>query len=85
MTMVKKSITVTSQQAQWIEEQVASGHYGNDSEIIREALREKQMRQAEIEFIRGELIKAEASGYTERTPEEIREEAKARLRREGRI
>jgi antitoxin ParD1/3/4 len=62
MSMVKKSITLTKRQNQWIQAQRASGDYGSDSELIREALREKQMRMAEIEVIRAKLIEGEESG-----------------------
>ena len=80
MSMVKKSITVTDQQAAWIQSQIASGHYGNDSEVIREALREKQLRTAELEAIRARLVAAEQSGFTEQTPAQIRDEVKAELK-----
>ena len=71
MAMIKKSITVTDQQENWIQAQMATGHYGTDSELIREALREKQMRTAEIESIRAKLIKAEENGFIDKTPEEM--------------
>ena len=51
MAMVKKSITVTGHQEAWIQSQLASGNYGTESELIREALREKQARLANIERI----------------------------------
>ena len=50
--MIKKSITVTEKQEAWIQAQLASGHYASDSEIIREAIREKQTRSVEIDRIR---------------------------------
>ena len=80
MPMVKKSITVTDQQAEWISEQIGSGHYGNDSEVIREALREKQQRTAELEALRAKLIAAEESGFSDKTPREIFDEIKAELK-----
>lgn len=83
MTMVKKSITVTDQQAAWIQGQIASGHYGNDSEVIREALREKQLRMAELEALRARLMEAETRGFTSQTPEDIRAELKAQLKGDG--
>ena len=79
MPMVKKSITVTDQQAEWISEQIGSGHYGNDSEVIREALREKQQRTAELEALRAKLIAAEESGWSKLTPEDIRQKVKSEL------
>ena len=71
MGMVKKSITVTDQQESWIQQQLATGNYGTDSELIREALREKQNRTSEIEAIRALLIEGEESGISTKTPDEI--------------
>ncbi len=85
MGMVKKSITVTDQQDAWIQSQMASGHYASDSEVVREALREKEMRTAEVEAIRARLIASEESGFSDRTPEQIRQDAKAKLKKDGRL
>ena len=45
MAMVKKSITVTEQQDSWIKIQIETGHYGNESEVVRELIRERQLRE----------------------------------------
>jgi antitoxin ParD1/3/4 len=79
MAMVKKSITVTGQQESWIQAQMATGNYGTDSELIREALREKKMRMDEFQLIRSQLIEGEESGIGIRTPEEILEDSKQAL------
>jgi antitoxin ParD1/3/4 len=83
MAMVKKSITVTDQQEDWIQQQMNSGHYGTDSELIREALREKQNRMAEVEAIRTLLIEGENSGVSKMTPEELIEAVIENRRRNG--
>lgn len=84
MAMVKKSITVTDQQESWIQSQMATGNYGTDSEVIREALREKQERDAEIEYIRAKLIaserRLEEEGYSERSVKDIMNDV---LKRKG--
>jgi antitoxin ParD1/3/4 len=85
MAMVKKSITVTDQQEDWIQQQMNSGHYGTDSELIREALREKQNRMAEVEAIRTLLIEGENSGVSKMTPEELIEAVIEKRRRNGRL
>ncbi len=85
MAMVKKSITITDQQDQWIKAQMATGNYATDSEVVREALREKQERDAEIEVIRAALIEGEQSGISDRTPEEIFAAARERLRADGKL
>lgn len=71
MGTVKKSISLTDQQADWIKGQIATGNYNNDSEIIRAAIREKQEREAGIEAIRAALIEGEQSGMSDRTPQQV--------------
>ena len=75
MPMVKKSISITDQQDSWIKSQISSGHFGNESEIIRELIRERQIREqetsAEIIAIRAALNEGEKNGMSMRTPDEI--------------
>ena len=82
MGMVKKSISITEQQDNWIKAQIETGHFGNESEIIRELIRERQMRQqespAQIEATRAALIEGEQSGFTDRSVDEIWEDARRR-------
>ena len=85
MPMVKKSITITDQQDQWIKAQMATGNYATDSEVVREALRQKQERDAEIEAIRAALIEGEQSGISDRTPEDVRAAVLDRLRKNGQL
>lgn len=88
MPMVKKSISVTDQQNLWIKAQVDTGHYGNESEVLRELIRERQIREQEtpeeIAAIRAALVDAEESvkqeGYSKRSVDEIWEEAKVKYR-----
>ena len=85
MSMVKKSISVTDQQSAWIKDQIEAGHYGNESEVIRELISERQVREQEnsedIDAIRTALIVGEESiardGYSRKTADDIWEEAKA--------
>ena len=81
MAMVKKSITVTDRQNNWIRSKIKSGHYGNEREVVRELIRERQMREEEtpkqIAAIRAALIEGEKSGISDRSVDEIWEEARA--------
>lgn len=89
MSMVKKSISVTDQQSNWIAGQVATGHYGNESEVIRELIRERQAREqetvAEIEAIRAHLAAAEKLGSSTISREALLAEIKDEMRRNRRI
>lgn len=62
MGTVRKTITLTDQQDEWIKAQIDAGHYTNDSEYIRDLIQREQERGAEIEAIRAALIEGEASG-----------------------
>ena len=66
MGTVRKTITLTEQQDNWIAEQVADGSYTNDSEAIRDLIRREQERRFEIETVRQALIEGEQSGAPER-------------------
>jgi len=89
MPMVKKSISITDQQDSWIKAQIASGHFGNESEVVRELIRERQIREqetpAQIEAIRKALIEGEKGGISGRTPDDIRAAVKKRLRGNGQL
>jgi antitoxin ParD1/3/4 len=82
MGMVKKSISVTEKQEQWVKAQIASGHFGNESEVIRDLIRERQTREQEtpeeIQAIRKALIEGEKSGFSEKSIDEIWDEARQR-------
>ncbi len=85
MTMVKKSITVTDQQEEWIQAQLATGHYASDSEVLRDLIRREQTRNAEIDTIRAALVEAEARGISPLSADEIREDVLKHLRANGEI
>ena len=65
MATVRKTITLTEQQDAWIAEQIAAGSYTNDSEAIRDLIRQAQQRDLELDSIRAALIEGELSGEPE--------------------
>lgn len=62
MSTIRKTITLTDKQDDWIKAQITAGHYTNDSEYIRDLIRREQERNAEIEAVRAALIEGENSG-----------------------
>ena len=66
MATVRKTITLTDQQDNWIKAQIEGGHYTNDSEYIRDLIRREQERSLETEAIRSALMEGEASGEPKR-------------------
>ena len=77
MGMVKKSITVTDQQNEWIQSQLSVGKYASDSELLRDLIRKEQARTDEITELRQALLLGEKSGLSNRKPAEIMAEVLA--------
>jgi antitoxin ParD1/3/4 len=65
MSMHRKTITVTEQQDEWIKIQIESGHFGNDSEYIRDLIRRNQQARERLVTLRRALAEGELSGASE--------------------
>ena len=78
MALVKKSITVTDRQEQWIRAQVASGEYGNDSEYFRDLIRRDQERNVQFRALKEAIQEGLESGVGDKTVKEIWAEAERR-------
>jgi antitoxin ParD1/3/4 len=85
MGTVRKTITFTEQQDQWIKAKIAGGQFANDSEYIRDLVRRDQEKNAEIEAIRAALIEGEQSGMSTRTPDDIRKAVQKRMQKHGQL
>ncbi|MCW2097932.1 type II toxin-antitoxin system ParD family antitoxin [Pseudomonas sp. FSL R10-1350] len=59
---MRKIITVTDQQADWIKSQIDAGLDTNDNECIRDLIRREQKPSVEVEAIRDALHQGENSG-----------------------
>jgi antitoxin ParD1/3/4 len=71
MVMVKKSITITDQQNEWIQSQLSVGNYASDSELLRDLIRKEQDRSDELSALRQALLMGEKSGLSKRKPADI--------------
>ena len=80
MALIKKSITVTDRQEQWIRAQVASGEYGNDSEYFRDLIRRDEERNAQFRALKQAIQEGLESGVGDKTVKEIWAEAEQRYR-----
>ena len=62
MSMRRKTITLTEQQDDWVKAQIESGHFGNDSEYIRDLIRRDQRAKEHLAALRQALADGESSG-----------------------
>lgn len=76
MSMIKKSITLTDKQNEWMQRQLKSGEYASDSELLRDLIRKEQRRNEDINVIKEALIIGEKSGYSTKSAEQILKEFK---------
>ncbi|WP_300426362.1 type II toxin-antitoxin system ParD family antitoxin [uncultured Thalassolituus sp.] len=71
MSTIRKTITVTAPQSEWIKSRIASGDFTNDSEYIRDLIRRDQERLDEVERVRRALAEGERSGLSEKSFDDI--------------
>ena len=72
MATVRKTITLTDQQDEWIKSQISNGDYTNDSEYLRDLIRRDQNK---FRVLQTAVEKGLASGVSNRTVDEIWAEA----------
>jgi antitoxin ParD1/3/4 len=85
MVAVKTTLSLSSQDRQWIDGMVSSGEFVSSSEYVRNLIRRDREQRSQIEAIRAKLIHAEQSGFTDRTANEILTDIKDKARRDGKL
>ncbi len=80
MATVRKTITLTDQQDEWVKAQIARGDFTNDSEYIRDLIRRDQERHTKLDALRDAIQDGLTSGVSEKTLGEIWREAEQRDR-----
>ncbi|MEM8801026.1 MAG: type II toxin-antitoxin system ParD family antitoxin [Pseudomonadota bacterium] len=81
--MKNTSVALGDHFEKFVAGQVASGRYASASEVMRDALRLLEARDARREAVIAALVEGEASGISERSPEDIRAAVKKDLRLDG--
>lgn len=74
--MTRQSISFTEPNDEWLKAQVESKEYSSKSELINDLVRQARNQQEQIDLIRLKLDKAEKSGFTTDSKEEILRQAK---------
>lgn len=77
--MARQSITLTEPNDEWLKKQVESGEYSGKSELINDLIRQARKQQVEIDWIRAKIEKAEESGFSNKSKEEILKKSKSLL------
>jgi antitoxin ParD1/3/4 len=80
MGTVRKTITLTEKQDEWVKIQIENGDYTNDSEYFRDLVRRHQEQDAKLKTLKDAIQKGMDSGISEKTVGELWEEAEARYK-----
>jgi antitoxin ParD1/3/4 len=77
--MARQSISFTEPNDEWLKTQIENQEYTSKSELVNDLIRQARKQQAKIDWIRAKIDRAEESGFTEDSKEEILRQSKALL------
>lgn len=77
--MARQSITLANQNDEWLKQQLAKEEFTSKSEAVNYLIKQARDEDAHVEFVRMKLEKAERSGFSTKTKEEILAEIKKKL------
>ncbi|MDE0535206.1 MULTISPECIES: ribbon-helix-helix domain-containing protein [unclassified Tenacibaculum] len=69
--MARQSISFTEPNDEWLKTQIDGKEYSSKSELINDLIRQARKQQVQVDWIRTKLEKAEQSGFTNDSKEEI--------------
>ncbi len=74
--MARQSISLTPPNDEWLKSQVDNQEYSSKSELVNDLIRQARKQQAEIDWLRTKLERAEKSGFTSDSKDQILAKAK---------
>ena len=77
--MKRQSITFTKPNDEWLKAQVDKEEYSSKSELVNDLIRQARKQQAQVDWIRSKLERAEKSGFTNDSKEQILAQSKSLL------
>jgi antitoxin ParD1/3/4 len=77
--MTRQSISLTQPNDEWLKIQVDSKEYSSKSELVNDLVRQARKQQRQIDWISFKLEKAENSGFSNDSKEQILLKSKSLL------
>ena len=77
--MARQSISFTEPNDEWLKSQIDSKEYSSKSELVNDLIRQARNQQIQINYIKSKLEKAEKSGFTNDSKEQILAKSKSLL------
>lgn len=80
--MARQSISFTPPNDEWLKTQVDNKEYSSKSELINDLIRQARKQQRQIDWISSKLERAEKSGFTNDSKDQILTKSKSLFNRE---
>lgn len=77
--MSRQSITLANQNDEWLKLQVENEEFTSKSEVVNYLIKQARERDAYHDFVQMKLDKAEKSGFSSKTKEELLADIKKKL------
>jgi antitoxin ParD1/3/4 len=77
--MARQSISLTEPNDEWLKNQIDKKEYSSKSELVNDLIRQARKQQRQIDWIGAKLEKAESSGFSTDSKEEILLKSKSLL------
>ena len=77
--MARQSISFTEPNDEWLKSLIAKQEYSSKSEIINDLIRQARQQQSQIDWIKMKLEKAEKSGFTLDSKDDILRQSKENM------
>ena len=77
--MTRQSISFTQPNDEWLKTQVDNKEYSSKSELVNDLIRQARKQQRQIDWISVKLERAENSGFTNDSREQILVQSKSLL------
>ncbi|MCF6167137.1 type II toxin-antitoxin system ParD family antitoxin [Lutibacter sp.] len=74
--MARQSISFTEPNDNWLKAQIENKEYSSKSELVNDLIRQARKQQAQIDWISSKLERAEKSGFTTDSKEQILAQSK---------
>ena len=79
--MATMNVSLPDPMKDWVEAQAETGRYSNASDYVRDLIRRDQERQDKIAHMQGLVTRALESGVSDKSMDEILNEARKRMPR----
>jgi antitoxin ParD1/3/4 len=77
--MSRQSITLANQNDEWLKQQVANEEFTSKSEAVNYLIKQARESDEYVKFVRMKLYRAEKSGFSTKTKEELLADIKRKL------